>query len=208
MLLIGAFWPVLLLLILAALGRGASVAGRVLGAVAVIPAALLFALAQRRADLFDLRYSAATVPAVNLLLARLAASWPRGRLTRRLVPATLVIGLAAGLIDEQVNSTNPRVYNFRGAIAYVRAHAHHGDLLLYGPSFLSAELDYYRPDIPTVPIHGVPRTPGRGHVFVLGSFLNERGPAGQVVTAVTSLGQHRRLIAEIHFPNVTVWEYE
>jgi uncharacterized membrane protein len=208
MLLINAFWPVLLLLVLAMLGRGGSLPGKVLGAIAVVPPAALFLVAQRRTDMFDLRYFSATVPALNLLLARMVASWPRGRLTRLLVPAALVTALGAGLVDEQINASNPRVYDFRGAVAYIRAHAHPDDLLLYGPSYLDNELDYYQPGIRIEPITGPPQTEGSGHVFVLGSFLDEKATAGRVGTAVSVLTQNRHLVAKIQFPNVTVWEYE
>ncbi len=205
--LINALWPALLLLVLVSLGRGTSRAGRVLGAVAIVPPAALFVVGQRRADLFDLRYFAATVPMLNLLLARLAASWMRGRFMRVLVPTLMIVALGCGLVDEQVNRTNPRVYDFRSAVQFVRSDAGPNDLLLYGPTYLSSELLYYRPGITTRPITGVPQTSGDPHVFVLGSFLNTKGAAGQVGTAVASLKQNRHLDRVMHFPNVTVWEF-
>lgn len=207
MVLINAFWPVLILLVLAGLGRGGSMPGRVLAAVAIVPPVLLFAIAQKRSDMFDLRYFAATVPMLNLLLARMVATWARGRFTRIAVPLLLITAMSAGLVDEQVNRSNPRVYDFRGAVAYVKARAQTGDLLLYGPSFLSAELQYYKPGIVTLPITGVPQVKQRPRVFVLGSFLNKKSAAGQVGTAVTSLEHNRHLVRVVHFPNVTVWEF-
>jgi uncharacterized membrane protein len=207
MVLINAFWPLLILLVLASLGRGASTPGRVLAALAVVPPAILFVAAIHRNDLFDLRYFAATVPALNLLIARLAVSWARGRFTRIAVPLLLTVALGAGLVDEQINRSNPRVYDFRSAVQYVRDHSEPGDLLLYGPTFLTSELEYYRPGVTTKPVSGVPQTRGSKHVFVLGSFLNKAGPAGQVGTAVVSLKKHRHLVRTLHFPNVTVWEF-
>lgn len=207
MVLINALWPLLLLLVLVSLGRGGSAAGRVIAAVAFVPPAILFVLGQQRPDLFDLRYFAATVPMLNLLLARMAASWVRGRFTRIAVPVLLIAALGCGLADEQVNRSNPRVYDFRSAVQFVRANSGPHDLLLYGPTYLSSELDYYRPGVDTRPITGVPQTQGDPHVFVLGSFLNTKGAAGQVGTAVVSLKQHRHLQRVVHFPNVTVWEF-
>jgi hypothetical protein len=207
MVLINALWPLLLLLVLVSLGRGRSTAGRVIAAVAFVPPAILFVLGLRRPDLFDLRYFAATVPMLNLLLARLAASWVRGRFTRVVVPVLLIAALGVGLVDEQVNRSNPRVYDFRSAVQFVRANAGPHDLLLYGPTYLSSELEYYRPGVDTRPISGVPQTQGDPHVFVLGSFLNTKAAAGQVGTAVVSLKQHRNLDRVVHFPNVTVWEF-
>lgn len=207
MVLINAFWPVLILLVLAGLGRGGSMPGRVLAAVAIVPPVVLFAVAQKRSDMFDLRYFAATVPMLNLLLARMVATWARGRFTRTVVPLLLIVALSAGLVDEQINRSNPRVYDFRSAVAYVKAKAQTGDLLLYGPSYLSAELQYYKPGIVTRPITGVPQTNARPRVFVLGSFLNKKEIAGQVGTAVSSLEHNRHLVRVVHFPNVTVWEF-
>ncbi|HZY75372.1 MAG TPA: glycosyltransferase family 39 protein [Jatrophihabitantaceae bacterium] len=207
MVLINALWPMLLLLVLASLGRGASSGGRILAALAIVPPTILFIIGQRRSDLFDLRYFSATVPALNLLLARLAASWVRGKFTRIAVPLLVIAALSGGLVDEQVNSTNPRVYDFRSAVKFVRAQAGPNDLLLFGPSYLNSELEYYRPGITAKPITGVPATKNVPHVFVLGSFLNLKGPAGQVGTAVSSLRQHRHLDRVVKFPNVTVWEF-
>jgi hypothetical protein len=208
MVLINAFWPLLILLVLASLGRGTSTAGRVFGAVAIVPPLVLFIAATRRSDLFDLRYFAATVPMLNLLIARLAATWGRRRFTRVAIPLLLTVALGAGLIDEQVNRSNPRVYDFRSAVAFVRGHSRPGDLLLYGPTFLTSELDYYQPGITTKPITGVPQTENNARVFVLGSFLNKKAPAGQVGTAVSSLKQNRHLVRKVKFPNVTVWEFD
>lgn len=207
MVLINALWPLLLLLVLASLGRGASSGGRILAALAIVPPTILFIIGQRRSDLFDLRYFSATVPALNLLLARLAASWVRGKFTRVAVPVLVIAALSGGLADEQVNSTNPRVYDFRSAVKFVRAQAGPHDVLLFGPSYLNSELDYYRPGITAKPITGVPQTSKVPHVFVLGSFLNLKGPAGQVGTAVSSLKQNRHLDRVVKFPNVTVWEF-
>ena len=95
----------------------------------------------------------------------------------------------------------------RSAVQFVRANAGSGDLLLYGPTFLTSELDYYRPGITARPVTGVPQTAGRPHVFVLGSFLTKKGPAGQVGTAVASLKHDRHLVRKVTFPNVTVWEF-
>lgn len=207
MVLINALWPLLLLLVLASLGRGSSSGGRILAALAIVPPTILFIIGQRRADMFDLRYFSATVPALNLLLARLAASWVRGKFTKIAVPALVIAALSSGLVDEQVNSTNPRVYDFRSAVKFVRAQAGPNDLLLFGPSYLTSELEYYQPGITAKPITGVPQTEKFPHVFVLGSFLNLKGPAGQVGTAVSSLEHNRHLVRKVKFPNVIVWEF-
>ncbi|HEY3737795.1 MAG TPA: glycosyltransferase family 39 protein [Jatrophihabitans sp.] len=208
MLLINAFWPVLLLLVLGSLGRGRSVPVRVLALMALVPPAVLFALAQSRSDLFDLRYFSATVPALNLMLARMVASWPKGWFTRRAVPAVTAIALVAGLVDEQANSSNPRVYDFRSAVAYVRAHSEHGDLLLYGPQFLQPELEYYQPGMASAPIGPVGDTTAHPHVFLLGSFLNEKATSAAVGTTLYKLQHSRHEVAKVNFPNVTIWEFE
>ena len=207
MLLLNAFWPVLLLLVLASLGRGSSNAARMFTAVAVVPAAVLFALGQRRSNMFDLRYFSATVPMVNLLLARLAASWPKGRFTRIAVPTVLCAALLAGLVDEQANRSNPRVYDFRDAVHWVSEHSQPGDSLVYGPSYLTAELEYYQPGIKVESIGTTIATGTSKHVFVLGSFLDQKAVAGQVGGELSSLQRSRHLVHKVTFPNVTVWEY-
>lgn len=211
MVLLGALWPLMLLLAFAALGRGRSRAVVVLGLVALLPPLLLFAIGFERRQFFELRYFTSTVPLLLLLVARLVASWPRGPVTRVVVPVVVAASLMAGLADQQLNHSNPRTYDFRGAAAWIDDRADGDDVLLYAPGFLHDELTYYSAGIPIVQVGTqLPPTPAGGRtVFVLGSFFEREGVSAQVGSALSQLKTSgARLVARHETANVTVWQYE
>lgn len=212
-----ALWPVLLLLCLAALGRGRSVPVGVLVAAAVVPVVVLFGIGFERRQLFELRYFTSTVPVLLLLVSRLVATWARGPVSRLVLPGVVVASLLAGLADQQVNQSNPRTYDFRGAVSWVERTAEPGDLMLYAPAFLEDELAYYSAGIraestaslqPGTPGLGLPRTLGDDDsIFVFASFLDEQGTSGQVGQTLAQLEQQGWTRADTHkVANVTVWQ--
>ncbi|MDQ1627328.1 MAG: mannosyltransferase [Actinomycetota bacterium] len=209
MVLLSALWPVIALLALALLGRGRSREVTLLVAVAGVPFLVMFALGFVQRNFFELRYFTATVPALLLLLARLSATWGRSRLTAAALPALLVVSMAAGLVDQQVNRSNPRIYDFRGAITWAADRGEGDDLLLFAPSWLSDELHYYSPGMRTRAIHGPVAPPSDGtRVFVLGSFLDDpatSGAVGDVLAQLRNAGA--RLVARHKVANVEVWEF-
>lgn len=212
-----ALWPVLLLLCLAALGRGRSIPVGVLVAAAVVPVVVLFGIGFERRQLFELRYFTSTVPVLLLLVSRLVATWARGPVSRLVLPGVVVVSLLAGLADQQVNQSNPRTYDFRGAVSWVERTAEPGDLMLYAPAFLEDELAYYSAGIraestaslqPGTPGLGLPRTLGPDDsIFVFASFLDEQGTSGQVGQTLAQLEQQGWSRADTHkVANVTVWQ--
>ncbi|WP_121253810.1 glycosyltransferase family 39 protein [Nocardioides ferulae] len=219
---VSALWPVLLLVTLAALGRGRSRAVTVMLLVAVVPAAVLFAIGFERRQLFELRYFTATVPLLLLLVSRAVATWARGPVTRVVLPGALMASLAVGLVDEQVNQSNPRTYDFRAGVEWIADRGEDGDVVVYAPEFLDDELTYYSPGLPTMPTgrldveqtdlgleQGTDPAQRPGSVFVFGSFLEEEATAGQLGEALARLEEAGWVeVEEHHVANVTVWEFQ
>lgn len=216
---LGALWPLALLACFAALGRLRSRYELVLVLVAALPVVALFALGFEKRIFFELRYFTATVPMLLLLVSRLAASWGRGPLTKVLLPLVLLASLGGGLADQQINQSNPRTYDFRGAVEWIRANGDSDDLLLYAPVALNHELTYYTPGMTTLDAATVhpdaektnmpPAPPGGRSVFVFGSFLNEEDTAAQVGTILAQLKSSGAEQVAVHkVPNVTVWEFK
>ena len=100
------------------LGRGRSGRSMLLLALVVVPMAALFVVGSMKRDLFELRYFSGAVPAMLLLGARVvtATTVPRG--PRRCVAGGCVAAtmLVVGLVDQQLNGANPRLYDFEGAL--------------------------------------------------------------------------------------------
>lgn len=216
---LGALWPLALLACFAALGRLRSRYELVLVLVAALPVVALFALGFEKRIFFELRYFTATVPMLLLLVSRLAASWGRGPLTKVLLPLVLLASLGGGLADQQINQSNPRTYDFRGAVEWVQANGDSDDLLLYAPVALNHELTYYTPGMTALDAATVhpeaektnmpPAPPGGRSVFVFGSFLNEVDTAAQVGTILAQLKSSGAEQVAVHkVPNVTVWEFK
>jgi uncharacterized membrane protein len=203
-----ALWPLGMLMLLVLLGRGYSPHSMLLLSVAAVPALALFGVGLVQRNLFELRYFVGAVPVGLLLIARLASS-TENRGPRRLIVALVVVTLAVGLADQQLNGANPRLYDFRGALALVSAQARPGDVVVYEPQFIGPVVDYYAADLDAEPLSTGLHPPQRGHrVFVVGSFLDEPSSAAQLGVALHQLSEHRRRAGEFHKPNVQVWVFE
>jgi O-antigen/teichoic acid export membrane protein len=206
---VGALWPLGLLLVLVLLGRGSSPSTRLVASAALLPPLLLTLIATQKPFLFELRYALPAVPFLVLLGGRAIASWPKGRrgsaIAAALATATLLIGLA----DQQLNGTNPRHYDFEGALAEVSERAGPGDVLLHEPAFLDNVIRYYEPGLDARPLDmerlPEPR-PGR-RVYVLGSFLDKLGARRAVRAAVERLGRRAELSDRTRRSQVRVWEF-
>jgi 4-amino-4-deoxy-L-arabinose transferase-like glycosyltransferase len=206
---IAALWPLLLLLALALLGRGRSPRTLLLAACAILPAAVLFGLGQLKPFVFEVRYFVGAVPLALLLLARAATSW-----TVRPAPAFAACGvaavaMAAGLADQQLNGSNPRVYDFEGAVHAVEARARPGDVLVYEPPYLGQVIAYYDRDrIRARPLGSRPPEPRRGRrVFVLASFLDKPQFRQATEQAVRRLDRRHRLVWRDSRPQIRIWEF-
>jgi O-antigen/teichoic acid export membrane protein len=202
-----ALWPLVMLFALALLGRGLSGTTALLVAAAALPPLFLFALGQQKSDLFDLRYFIEVVPAVILLAARGLTTWARRAGARMLVTALLGLSLLLGLMDQQLNGSNPRLYDFRGALHAIEVRARPGDVLLYNPQYLGDVVRYYAPHMRAHAAAGaVPRGRKR-RVFVLGSFFDHPQIAAATRATVARLGRTRKLILRLHDSNVRVWGF-
>jgi uncharacterized membrane protein len=203
-----ALWPLGMLLLLVLLGRGYSQLSTLLLSVAAIPALVLFMVGLGQRNLFEPRYFAGAVSAGLLLMARLASS-AENRGARTIMVGVLLATLVVGLADQQLNGANPRLYDFRGALALVSANAEPGDVVIYEPQFIGPVVNYYAAHLDAKPLEaGLPPSPGReGRVFLVGSFMEEPRSASQVGHALELLSERRRRVDEFHRPNVRVWVF-
>lgn len=210
MLRIAALWPLLMLLSLALMGQRRSDWTRVVLALALGPIVVLLFVGLVKRDLFEVRYFIATVPMMMLLLARAVAGGPRRRTPAIVATAALGLTLVLGLADQQLNPNNPRDFDFRGALAQIRSEAKPGDTVLYAPDYLRDVVGYYSPGVRTESLsdaeaHGMPTS---GHVFLMGSFLDDPGIAAQVGTGRYDLSQRpHKLIRTINRKRIHIWVY-
>jgi hypothetical protein len=203
-----AMWPLGMLLMLVLLGRGYSGMSMLLLSVAAVPALILFGVGEVQRNLFELRYFVGAVPVGLLLMARLASSTENAG-PRRLIVGLVVVTLTVGLADQQLNGANPRLYDFRGALARVSAQAQPGDVVVYEPQFIGPVVDYYAADLHAQPLSTGLSLPRRGRrIFVVGSFLDDPGSAAQVGNALHQLSARRRDAGAFHRPNVQVWVFQ
>ncbi|MGH2807868.1 MAG: glycosyltransferase family 39 protein [Actinomycetota bacterium] len=205
-----ALWPLGMVLAFLLLGRGRmSFNSRFVAAAAILPIAGLFVGGLMSRNVFEVRYFATAVPLLLLLGARLlikVASRPA--IFRVSIAAAVTLLLVAGA-DQQLNGTNPRIYDFRGAISEVDERSSPGDVFLYEPQFLASVIDYYAPGTGARSnTDALPRpVPGR-RVFVLGSFLDKPGVAAQTGATLAQLENDYRLVDRFEEPQVRVWVFE
>jgi hypothetical protein len=150
----------------------------------------------------------AVVPALLVLLARAARTWPQTAAGRTVAAAAIAVILAAALVDQQINPDNPRRYDFREALADVRARAQPGDVLLYQPPELRFVLDRYAPDLVARPLEG--RLPTRGEaprVTVLASFLDQERYKRVADRQLGALRHARAATGRDELPGVTLWSF-
>jgi uncharacterized membrane protein len=209
MLRIAALWPLLMLLVLALLGRGRSRTSVLVCALAVLPALALMLIGFKKRELFEVRYFSGAVPMLILLCARTVVRSSARRLPVLLAACVLTATLILGTADQQLAKSNPRDYDFRAALRAIRSEARPGDTLLYAPDYLQDVIEYYTPQLHAVVVRaGRPSLPARGRVFLMASFLDQPGVAGDVGAARYALDHsRRRLIATTKLEKIYVWEY-
>jgi hypothetical protein len=204
-----ALWPLAMLVLLSFLGRGWSRASTYLAALVAVPLAALAVLDGRTPGAFELRYASATVPVAIILLARYITAISRRVATVACASALMVGVLLAGLVDQQVNSANPRRYDFSGALARIERQARPGDVIVYTPFYLADVVGYYAPGVIARPLDDEPDGMGPGHgVWILAAshLEDSEAVASQVGTALVTLRDSRRLTGHFTTPNVEVWE--
>lgn len=208
-----ALWPLGLLCVLLALGRGRRWANRQLMILILLPMSIVFVasgLTTANRSLFEIRYFIEAVPALFLLLA--AAAWnvsSRGSI-RRLVVGGLIAALTAGLVLQQTDAANPNLYGYSAAFRQISSVAHPGDEILYAPSFLNVDVAYFDPQMPAYADSSrFPAVPLSNQIFVFGSFNFAGSAPAEKATLklVTALSRVRHLDATFTAPNVIVWEF-
>ncbi|HVC35528.1 MAG TPA: glycosyltransferase family 39 protein, partial [Chloroflexota bacterium] len=205
-----ALWPVGILLALFLLGRRMTENTVAVLGSALVPAVLLLGVGMAKRNLFDVRYMSGVVVALLLLTARLITGGTRDRRFQVAACAMVIAILSLSLGDEQVNGSNPRLYDFAGALHAVLAQARPGDLLMYDPGDLGLVVSYYAPRVhsTTVPAPVSERATPGSEVFVLASpnLMNGSQPS-QLGQLLSRLSGTDRAIGTIHRANVTVWVF-
>jgi hypothetical protein len=210
MALLAALWPLGMLFALALLGRRRQWVTTLLVAEVVVPGATMFALGMVKRDLFDIRYLSTAVPILFVLLARLVTGIPRRVVAVVAGTSLLVASLLAGLIDQQYNGSNPRVYDFRGALGAIEKQAEPGDVVLYDPIDLQEVVEYYAPHLKLVALGAHPDQPtGHRAVFVVASRSLMDGPTDTATLsrALNELRAHDHQVVHRDFANVQTWEF-
>jgi uncharacterized membrane protein len=218
--LLAAMWPLLLLLSLLLLGRGGSRQTLILGAAAITPIVLLLVVAVVDRELFEVRYFLVAVPLLLLLVARLVTGWIRKPSARLLATGVIVLTLVLGLIDQQTNDDNPRLYDFRGAIDEVERTAGPKSLVLYEPPDMRYVLEYYAPQLNSRPLRqGLPRRNEGSKVYVVASFQDNKlffDRTNKLVGKLTFFSRHRaggkerffgNKVVHVTKPQTEVWEF-
>jgi hypothetical protein len=207
MLNLSALWPLLILLALMLLGRGRSLATMLLLAGVLVPTAMLTALALNQPFLFEVRYNLTAVPFLLLLGARAVTTWPHTSRGRVALATAAIAAFGVGLADQEWNGTNPRSYDFEGALHEVDARSGPKDVLMYMPHDLNNLVAYYPPGLktrrlgPNMPARKVPR------VFVMESFFEDPANVAATRKALAKLRGERELIKRMKFSQVEVWEF-
>lgn len=202
-----ALWPLVMLGALMMLGRRSQARSRYVLACALAPAFAMLVIGFAKPFLFEVRYFAATAPLLLVLLARAATGWSRRGVATLAVSAVLVGGMGVAAADQQLNGSNPRVYDFEGAVGEVAREARPGDVLVYEPAFLTDVIRYYGPRLRTQPLEkGVPK--GARRVFLLTSFQDIGTHRQAAKQGVAKLGHGYRLSGQIRRPQIHVWVFE
>ena len=206
--LLAAGWPLLLLLSLLLLGRGGSRQTNILAVAAITPIVLLVFVAFYDRELFEVRYFLVAIPLLFLLIARLVTGWIRKPEARLAAVGIILFTLLLGLLDQQTNDDNPRLYDFKGAIERIQADATPKALVLYEPPDMRYVMEYYAPELRSRPLRaGIPKRREGSPVFVLASFQDNDLFFNRTNRVVGKLDFQRRLLARFEEPQTKVWEF-
>ena len=207
---LAALWPLLLLVGLAALGRGRSNRTTALLVCIAVPTLAFVAAGFVKRDLFELRYFTAVVPLILLLLARgMTSIFTRHR--AQVAAAVVAVGvLGISLVDQQLNGANPRRYDFEGALEQIVPVAEPGDVVLYEPDYLGDVVEYYAPGVDARSIDARRTVDPDARVWVLATtrVADDKATSARVGEALADLEHNgRTIVDEIRVPNVRVWEF-
>jgi hypothetical protein len=202
-----ALWPLVMLGALMMLGRRSQPRSRYVLACALAPAMAMLVIGFAKPFLFEVRYFAATAPLLLVLLARAATGWTRGGVATLAVAGVLVGGMGIAAADQQLNGSNPRVYDFEGAVGQIARVTRPGDVLVYEPAFLTDVIRYYGPHLRAQPLEkGIPKDARR--VFLLTSFQDIGTHRQAAKQGLAKLGRGYRLTGQMRHPQIQVWVFE
>ncbi len=204
---LGALWPLLLLVSLALVGRASKGQTKALAFGAVLLLVLVLVVSAFDRPFFELRNFLFLVPLVLLLIARMIANWTRSPRATLLVAGGFAVTLVAGLADQQLNKSNPSLFDFRGAIHTVTAKGGPNSLVLYEPGDMRYVLQYYAPRLRSQPLTARITTGGGSPVFVLASFQRNKTFSSETKKVVGQLTAHSRLIGRFRRPQTVLWEF-
>jgi O-antigen/teichoic acid export membrane protein len=203
-----ALWPLGLLFILFLLGRRRSWTSSIAVAVFAVPMVLLFAAGMQKRDLFELRYFVVAAPLLLLLAARVITAGVRRTSIQIAAAALVAFTLAVGVVDQQTNGANPRVYDFRGGLERISRMARPSDIVVYAPFYLEPVMDYYAPRLDAQKLTAkVPEPKDGQRLMLLASFLDKKNVSGQVGGALAKLRENHELERELRLPRVKVWVF-
>jgi uncharacterized membrane protein len=207
--LLAAMWPLFLLVSLVLLGRGGSRQTMILATAALVPVVLLIVVSAFDTSLFEVRNFLIVVPLLLLLVARLVTGWIRSPKAQLLVTGGVLLTLLVGLIDQQTNKGNPRLFDFRGAIQDIKADAGPSSLVLYEPSDMRYVLDYYAPELRSQALGQTVTARAEGSpLFVLASFQGNKLFFNQTNKVVGQLTYFRTLSKRFKTAQTLVWEFQ
>ncbi len=205
-----ALWPVGILLAIFMLGRNMTRTTLAVVVSAVVPLLLLIGAGEAKRFLFDVRYISGVVMALMLLTARMVTGSTRSHRLQVAGCVALAAIFGTSLVDEQINGSNPRIYDFAGAVHTIDQRAVPGDELIYSPGNLDLVLQYYAPHMPSRPASlGAPQLAPGHTLFVLASksLMNGSQP-GQLGRLLAHLRQVDRPAGSFRKPNVEVWMFQ
>jgi hypothetical protein len=158
---------------------------------------------------FEVRYFVGAVPLALLLIARALTSWARRPAVVVLACTATTAVLALGLADQQLNGSNPRVYDFKSAITAIEDRARPGDLIVYSPQYVDSVVGYYeREGLRVRPLDGgLPKLRRGQRVFLLASFLDKPQYRKATEDAVRRLSHRYDLVRRDSVPQIRTWEF-
>jgi O-antigen/teichoic acid export membrane protein len=206
---LAAMWPLGVLLALALLGRGRSWPTLLVVACALAPAVGLFVLGQLKPFVFEVRYFIGAVPLALVLIARAVTSWPRRPVAVAGACAAVAAVMALGLADQQLNGSNPRVYDFKSALSRIEGRAEPGDVIVFTPQYLDHVVAYYEDEgLKMQPLEDGLPAPRRGHkLFLLASFQDKPQYRTAAQDAVRTLSRRHELVRRDRVPQILTWEF-
>lgn len=206
---LSAVWPLAMLACLTMVGRGVARASWTLLLCALLPGLTLLIVGLFVPGAFDVRFVLVSAPFLVILFARLAAAWPRSTTGRVLVAAAMLLILAGALIDQQIDSGNPRLDDYGAALATVRREAGPGATVLYEPADLRLVLQRFDPQLEARPLtHQLPTPTRHGSVFVVTSFQNDPAALALRNREIGALRATSHLIGYRSLPGVQVWRFQ